>query len=991
MTPVLPKPAPALEQLKQQLTGTLHTGTVMRKLYATDASEYQEFPQAVAFPENEQDVATLIRFAARHRIGLIPRTAGTSLAGQVVGGGIVVDIGKYLNQILSLDADKRRVRVQPGVVRNELNQYLQPHGLLYGPETSTANRAMIGGMVGNNSCGSNSVVYGSARDHLISCRGFLSDGSEVTFGALTEEEFAAKCAGPEDSLEAQIYRCCRDLLGDKANRDLITNSFPKSSIPRRNTGYALDQLMDARVFDPASDKPFNLCQLIAGSEGTLFFGVEFEIDLNPLPPKHSALLCAHFVDVDQSLRAVLHALPHGPFAVELIDRHILEATKRNREQSKNRFFVDGDPGAILVVDIRSEDETEVDNHLTTLIAELKQAGLGYHYPILKGPDQHKVWELRRAGQGLMSNVPGDAKPREIVEDTAVDVHDLPAYIGEFDALMRDKYKIECVYYAHAGSGELHTRPMFNLKSPEGLKTFRGVAEDIAALVKKYNGSLSGEHGDGRLRGEFIPFMVGEECFALMRRIKETFDPQHIFNPGKIIDTPPMDTSLRVTPDTPNPQYDTIFDFSDTLGVLRAAEQCNGSGDCRKGHLAGGTMCPSYMATREEKHTTRARANILRHTLTHPRDALKPFDSDEVKEVMDLCLSCKGCKSECPSNVDIAKLKAEFLQHYYDEHGVPLRSRMIANFTLFQKMVDVAPWAWNFLFGTAPIRRLLNNLNGFHPDRTIPMRHSTTVTRWHKKRGGTSEKNVAAPAPAPKRKVYLFCDEFTDYNDVPVGQKAIQLLQRLGYEVIIPKHGESARTWLSKGLIRKAATIAEENVKLLAPLVTGEAPLVGIEPSAILGFRDEYPDLVPADLKPTARALGKNCLLFSEFIQREIAAGRISADAFTDEKKTIHLHGHCFQKALASVEPTVQALSLPRNYTVEVIPSGCCGMAGSFGYEKEHYAVSMKVGELVLFPAVRAAAPDDLVAAPGTSCRHQIHDGTGRTARHPAEILFEALK
>ncbi|MBC2595335.1 FAD-binding protein [Ruficoccus amylovorans] len=982
MPSALTQPAPVLGELKQQLTGELHTSPVMRKLYATDASEYQEFPQAVAFPADEADIATLIRFAARHRVGLIPRTAGTSLAGQVVGGGIVVDVGRRLNQILSLDAASRRVRVQPGVVRNELNHFLQPHGLLYGPETSTANRAMIGGMVGNNSCGSNSVVYGSAREHLVSCRGFLSDGTEVTFGPLDQEGLEQKCAGPEDSLEAKIYRFCRDLLGDKNNRELIAKNFPKSSIPRRNTGYALDLLMDARVFDPASEQPFNLCRLIAGSEGTLFFGVEFELDLNRLPPAHSALLCAHFADVDQSLRAVLHALPHQPFAVELLDRHILEATKRNIEQAKNRFFVQGDPGAILVVDIRHDDEAEVDRRLAEIVVALKADGLGYHFPILKGPDQARIWELRRAGQGLMSNVPGDAKPREIVEDTAVDVHDLPAYIAEFDTLMREKYHIECVYYAHAGSGELHTRPMFNLKTAEGLKTFRGVAEDIAALVKKYNGSLSGEHGDGRLRGEFIPFMVGEECFAMMRRVKETFDPLGIFNPGKIIDTPPMDTALRVSPDEETPQYDTFFDFSSTLGVLRAAEQCNGSGDCRKGHLAGGTMCPSYMATREEKHTTRARANILRHTLTHPRDALKPFDSGEVKEVMDLCLSCKACKSECPSNVDIAKLKAEFLQHYYDEHGVPLRSRMIANYTLFNKLVDVAPWAWNLLFGTAPIRRLLNRVNGFHPDRTIPLRHRTTLTRWFKKQPAQA---------APKRKVYLFCDEFTEYNDVPVGQKAIKLLQRLGYEVVIPRHRESARTWLSKGLVRKASQIAEANVRLLAPLVTGETPLVGIEPSGILGFRDEYPDLVPGELKPAARALAKNCLLFSEFIEREIDAGRISADAFTDEPKSIHLHGHCFQKSLASITPSVRALSLPGNYTVTVIPSGCCGMAGSFGYEKEHYEVSMKVGELVLFPTVRKLPADTLVAAPGTSCRHQIHDGTGRTALHPAEILYDALK
>lgn len=980
-----PIPEIAWEGLRKQLAGKLETRSFVRKLYATDASEYQELPLAVAFPETESDISGLIRFAAEHRTSIVPRTAGTSLAGQVVGSGIVVDAGRHLNRILSLNTLTRRVRVQPGVVRNDLNRFLQPHGLFFGPETSTANRAMIGGMVGNNSCGSNSVVYGSTREHLVSCRGFLSDGSEVTFQALNPEEFEAKCKGPKDSLEAAIYRACRNLLADASNRGHIRRNFPKASIPRRNTGYALDLLMDAKLFDPASDNPFNLCKLISGSEGTLFFGVEFELGCSPLPPPHSALLCAHFETVDQALRAVLHALPYSPFAVELIDRHILDATTRNREQLKNRFFVKGDPGAILVVDIRGDAPEKVESILVRLVSDLQTAALGYHFPILRGDDQNKVWDLRRAGQGLMSNIPGDAKPREVCEDTAVDVRDLPAYIAEFDALMREKYRIECVYYAHAGSGELHTRPLFNLKTEEGLRTFRSVAEDTARLVKRYHGSLSGEHGDGRLRGEFIPYMVGPECYAMMRRIKETFDPLHIFNPGKIIDTPPMDTFLRHGPGQPTPDYGTIFDFSETFGILRAAEQCNGSGDCRKGILTGGTMCPSYMATRAEEHTTRARANILRHALTHPRDALNPFNNDEIKEVMDLCLSCKGCKSECPSNVDIAKLKAEFLQHYHDANGISFRTRIISEFTRSNRLASLAPWAWNFLFGTEITRRLLNRIIGFHPDRTIPLLHPTTLRRWARK-----ERKERPGDPKDRKRVFLFADEFTEYNDVPIGRKAIQLLEKLGYEVIIPDHLESARVWLSKGQLRKAREIAVENVRLLAPLVSEETPLIGIEPSAILSFRDEYPDLVPLEIRPLARSLARHCLMFEEFITREADAGRIRRDAFTNTPRVIRLHGHCFQKAIASVVPTVRALELPENYDVRLIPSGCCGMAGSFGYEKEHYDVSMKIGELILFPTVREQSESVLIAAPGTSCRHQIHDGTGRRAFHPAEILHEAL-
>jgi FAD/FMN-containing dehydrogenase/Fe-S oxidoreductase len=958
-----------------------NTGNTLRRLYSTDASEYQELPLAVAYPETAADIRTLILFAAKHKFSLIPRGAGTSLAGQVVGRGIVVDAGKHLNKILSIDAEQRRVRVQTGVVRNELNHALLPHDMLFGPETSTANRAMIGGMVGNNSCGSNSLMYGSAREHLLSCQGFLSDGSEVTFEALSVDEFTAKCEG--DSLEAQIYRACRDLLGNQANRKLITENFPKRSIPRRNTGYALDLLMEADIFDPSSSKPFNLCKLIAGSEGTLFFGVEFELDCNPLPPKHSALLCAHFDNVDSALRSVLPALNHQPSGVELLDRFVLEATKRNREQLKNRFFVEGDPGAILVVDIRREDPAEVDSVIAQVTADIKAAGYGYAFPVLKGEDENKVWELRRAGQGLVSNTPGDAKPREVCEDTAVDVAELADYIAEFDQVLKTKHGKECVYYAHAGSGELHTRPLFNLKTEEGLKTFRGVAEDVAALVKKYRGSLSGEHGDGRLRGEFIPFMVGPECYALMRQIKQVFDPQNLFNPGKIVEAKPMDVDLRYGPNTPTPEYETVFDFSESKGVLRAAENCNGSGDCRKGHLAGGTMCPSYMASRDEKNTTRARANILRHALTNPIDPKNPFNNDEIKEVLDLCLSCKGCKSECPSNVDMAKLKAEFLQHYYDANGVPLRARMIANFALSSRLVSMTPWIWNFLFGTPAIRKVLNRIVGFHPNRTIPMLHNTTLEKWYRKDQKTEK-------PKAKNRVYLFCDEFSNYNDVPLGQKTIQLLQRLGYEVIIPDHLESARTWLSKGLIRKAKKIANENVRKLAPLISEETPLVGIEPSAILGFRDEYIDLAEGALKESARTLSKNCLMLDEFIIREYEAGRIKSEQFIQKEQLIKLHGHCFQKSLASVVPTVRALEIPKGYKVQMIPSGCCGMAGSFGYEKEHYDLSMKVGELVLLPTVRQQPPEVIIAAPGTSCRHQIHDGTGRTALHPAEILFDAL-
>jgi len=968
--------------LAVRLTGELHFDRTMRAIYATDASEYQEFPVAVALPKTEADLRELIAFANEHRVGLIPRGAGTSLAGQVVGGGLVVDVGRHLTKIIAFDAGTPRVRVQPGVIRNELNLYLKPHGCFFTPETSTANRAMIGGMVGNNSCGANSIVHGAVREHLVSARGFLSDGSEVTFGPLTAAEFTAKCAGP-DTLETRIYRTVRDVLGDAKNRQLIRDNYPKPTVTRRNTGYALDMLMDCQVFDPASPKPFNLCQLIAGSEGTLFLGVEFELNVEPLPPP-GALLCAHFKDIQDSLHATLIAMRHRPYGCELIDRHILECTKANLEQAKNRFFVQGDPGAVLVIEVRHADRAVIEATTRTMEQEMRAAGLGYAFPVLWGADCDKVWDLRRAGQGLMMNIPGDAKPREVVEDTAVAVEDLPAYIAEFAALMRDKYGISSVYYAHVGAGELHTRPLFDLKTPEGLKFFRGIATDVAALVKKYRGSLSGEHGDGRLRGEFIPFMVGPECYAMMRRVKETFDPLGLLNPGKIIDTPPMDTSLRHGPDHPVPEIKTIFNFRAAQGVLRAAEKCNGVGECRKTHLMGGTMCPSYMATRNEKDTTRARANMLRQVLTDSREGMNAWDSEQVKEVMDLCLSCKACKSECPSNVDVARLKAEWQQHYYDAHHVPLRTVLVANFAKSMRLAALAPSVYNWVVTNPALSYLIKRFARFSTRRSMPTIHSTTLAAWH-------AKHANPPSLAyPSGKVFLFCDEFTNYNDVPMGIKAVQLLNKLGYEVVIPRHLESGRAHLSKGLIRQAKAIAIRNVELLKDVVTAQTPLLGLEPSCILAFRDEYLDLVPDHLLDAASALAKNALQIDEFIAREADAGRISRAAFKPGTRAIKLHGQCLQKALSSVAPTVKMLELPAGYKVTVIPSGCCGMAGSFGYEEEHFDISQQIGELVVFPAVRATPADTLVAAPGTSCRHQIKDGTGRHALHPIEILHDAL-
>ncbi|MCU0339967.1 MAG: FAD-binding oxidoreductase, partial [Spirosomaceae bacterium] len=625
-----------LKDLAKNLKGELHYDTTMRTLYATDASAYREMPLAVAIPKDIDDLKTLIAFANQHRTSLIPRTAGTSLAGQVVGNGIVVDVSRTFTKILEINPEERWVRVQPGVVRDELNMALKPYNLYFGPETSTANRAMIGGMVGNNSCGSNSVVYGSTREHLLEVKALLSDGSEAVFGPQTA---AADCPGggfkgeieaPSGGLGATIYRRTFALLSDPTNQAEIRKNFPKKSIERRNTGYALDMLLDSEPF--GGTRPFNMCQLIAGSEGTLCLLTELKLNLVPLPPETQGLLCGHFTTIDESLRATITALRYRPQAVELIDGYVLECAAANPEQRKNAFFVKNTPEgaypAILVVDLSRETPEEVEALAAQLEADWRKEGLGYHFPLLFGEDTKKIWTLRKAGLGLLSNLPGDEKAVAVIEDTAVDVNDQPAYIREFNQILQ-KHGMSAVHYAHAGSGELHLRPIINLKTKEGHGQFRLIAEEIATLVKKFQGSLSGEHGDGRLRGEFIPQMVGEHNYQLFKTLKKTWDPTGLFNPGKIVDTPPMDTFLRYEADQPTPDIPTYFRYPNQT-ILQHAEQCNGSGDCRKTELSGGTMCPSYMATRNEKETTRARANILREMLTHS-DKPNRFDHPEIKE------------------------------------------------------------------------------------------------------------------------------------------------------------------------------------------------------------------------------------------------------------------------------------------------------------------------------------------------------------------------
>ena len=962
-----------LQLLQQKVKGDVYADELHRILYATDASVYRTLPLAVVYPKTKQDIVELIAFASQHQLSLIPRTAGTSLAGQCVGAGIVVDVSKHFTKIFQIDKQSQTVTVEPGIIRDELNEYLHPFGLFFGPNTSTSNRCMIGGMTGNNSSGTTSIKYGVTRDKVMEIEAILSDGSEVVFTALNEEAFEEKTQLP--TLEGKIYKSLKEILSGSKVQEEIRRQYPKAEIHRRNTGYAIDELIKLQPFYPGG-ADFNLCKLMAGSEGTLAFITKITLKLDPLPPKNSVMVAAHFNSIASCCKAVAPLMKHDLYTCEMMDKIILDCTKNNTAQRANRFFIAGDPTAILMLELRDDDPEELQKKHDTLIKTLEASPLSYAYPSLYGNDIQKAMELRKAGLGLLGNIVGDKKAVACIEDTAVALEDLADYIDAFSALMK-KYDQEAVYYAHAGAGELHLRPILNLKEQGDVVLFREITTAVAKLVKQYGGAMSGEHGDGIVRSEFIQMMIGDKNYDILKRIKGVFDPEGIFNPGKITDVLPMDASLRYDPGRKEPQIETILDFSDDLGILRAAEKCNGSGDCRKTHHANGAMCPSYHATKNEKDTTRARANTLREFLTHSTKKNK-FNHPELKEVFDLCLSCKACSSECPSNVDVSALKAEFLHQYHRDNGATLQEKAFAYNTRLNRLAAVFPVLSNAVFTNVFMSKRLKKWCNIALERQLPQVAKVNFKRFLE----TQQQGLS-----PSKNVVLYVDEFSRYLDTDVAKDAIVLLSRLGYRVNL-FYGESGRTFISKGFLTQAKKLVNNNVGALKHVIDENNPLVGIEPSALLSFRDEYLRL--ATDKTAAKQIAQQSFLLEEFLSDAIEKGEVNAAQFTDVSKRIKVHGHCHQKALSNQKYTFDMLNLPKNYSVTLINSGCCGMAGSFGYEKQHYALSMEIGELRLFPAVRKAAKDTLIAANGTSCRHQIFEGTGRKTKHPITILKEAL-
>lgn len=950
----------------------IKTDALTRSLYATDASLYEELPSGVAFPASAEEIQSLVDQAVNKNFSITARSAGTSLAGQTTGDGVIMDSSRFMAKIVEIDPDKREATVQPGVIRDTLNREAAKFGLQFGPDTATTNRCMLGGMIGNNSCGSFSIKHKTTREHILEIDTVLSDGSRATFRPLTDNELRAKFE--LKSLEGSIYRGIIDLL--KKHKDQILENYPHPDIIRRNTGYALDRLCEMEPITPGG-RPFNMAELLCGSEGTLAMTASAKVNLVPLP-KAKTLVIPQFNSIHEAMLATVEIVKWNPAAVELVDDIILNATKGNIEQNRNRFFLEGDPKCILIVQFEGDDLAELEKQSAGLAKKLQEMGYGFAHPFLSDQDRmRRVWDLRKAGLGLLMGLGRDNPSPTFVEDTAVRVEDLPDYVEEFQKIL-DKHNTSCVFYAHASVGELHLRPVLETKKPEGIETMKQIALEVADLVKKYRGSLSGEHGDGRARAPYIETVLGSEMMPLLRRVKEIWDPNYRFNPGKILDPKPIDSNLRFSPDYSPPAVPTAFNWRKEGGFDAAVELCNGAGVCRKLAESGGTMCPSYHATRDERDSTRGRANLFRQLFSGKQK--EAFRSEDLKEALSLCLSCKACKSECPANVDMGRMKAEFTHGYHKENGVTAGERFFGQPEKIYPLASLFAPVANFVNRQKPTKAILEKLFGVDMRRNLPAFAHQTFKSWFKKNKNDYNREGAKP-------VLLLVDVFTNYHEPEIAISACNVLRKLGYSVMVPGIWPTGRPQISKGLLDEATKICEENIKRYYPFAEMGIPIVGLEPSEILTLRDEYTDLCSDDDLGKAQLIAENSFLWEEFLTTELAA---SETIDIGKNKTVYIHGHCHTKALVGNDPLVQAFRLLGFDPVEM-ETGCCGMAGSFGYQKDKYEISMKVGEQVLFPQLRAFEEEATICAPGFSCRHQIADGVQRSANHPAVIMAGELE
>ncbi|MCX7954367.1 MAG: FAD-binding oxidoreductase [Bacteroidales bacterium] len=934
----------------------IYSDKVHRILYSTDASIYKMLPFGVCFPNDEEDIHKVIMYAVQNNLSIIPRGAGTSLAGQAIGEGIVVDNSRFFNKIIEVNTTDKYVIVQPGIVRDVLNKYLFKYNLFFPPETSTSNRCTIGGMIGNNSCGTRALVYGTTRDYIIELSGFFSDGTYATI-----KNFDLNNFNSEKFIKPEIVELLHNVLSNVQTQQIIKNSYPSNLLVRNNTGYAINVLLD----DYLNYNCISLPKLIAGSEGTLFFVTKAKLRLVELPPNNTLLVCVHLSEFYDCFDANLIALKYNPFAVELMDAAILNLALSNPEQKENSFFVKDKPAAILVVEFNSDDVKELQDRVNKFITHLKQCGLGYHYPIISGENIKKVWKLREAGLGVMSNIKGYAKPVSIVEDTCVPPESLKAYISEVDYYFKS-LGLSTVYYGHISTGELHFKPILNLRNADDIAKMKELTSAIVKIVKKYKGSISGEHGDGLLRSCFIPEFLGDKVYAILKKIKYTFDPYNLFNPGKIVDPLPNDKNLKFSNNYKTLSFNTYFKDYD-ISFQNTVENCNGSADCIR-KTNEGIMCPTFRATHNEYYSTRGRANFLREMMQQDNF----FKNKDVYEILSNCLSCKACKSECPSNIDMTKFKAEFMQQYYNKTKISVRNYIIASVPIFYKYFSYIPQIYNFFVNNKLPSLIIKKILNFEKTRSLPKLNRIKLIKPEKNSNNNTN-------------ILLFIDEFSAYVDTHITEKVILLLNKLKYNVIISKPIVSGRTYLSKGFVDKASNIINKNLRYIKRYFNNydNIAVVGIEPSAVFTYKDESLELCAPELKDFSKTLAANVFTIEEFLLNEIKKGKIILRPKYDAIN-VHLHVHCYFRVFSDSKIILELLTRC-GYNVSLIDAQCCGMAGSFGYEKEHYELSKKIAE-PLINYVRNMPPQHILCANGLSCRQQIFDLTGLKALHPVELL-----
>lgn len=943
------------ESLQQKIKGEVLTDDYSLGMYSTDASFYQIMPLAIVLPMDDDDVKEAVRFARSHHLKILPRGGGTSLAGQTVGDALIIDFSKYMNKILEFNEKERWVRVQPGLVRDELNEVMAKYGLHYAPDPATSSRANVGGMVGNNSSGTKSILYGKTVDHIIEAKILLADGTEMILNEKSEEEY--DLIAQQESREGEIYKKFRSAI--HLHSDEIKSRFPK--VMRRVGGYNLDEFV-------YTDR-WNLAKLITGSEGTLAISLELKINLVPLP-KFKSVVVAHFAELLEAIKAVEPMLPFRPSAVEILDRTVLHLSAENLTTKHLCHFIEGDPAAILITEFYGDTYEDVMQRPRDMIMALNQLGLGYSFPLFpSGKDYEDVWALRRKGLGLMMGIKGEKKALSFIEDSAVPVEVLPEYIDQVLKICA-KHHTEVSMYAHASVGVIHVQPLLDLRDEQDIINLKNITDETFDLVVKYGGSWSGEHGDGLVRSAYNERFFGKELYQVFKDIKTWFDPENIMNPGKIVDAQTIEHNLRYGTDYKDQHVDTFYHYRSENSFSESVHMCTGVGECRK--ILGGTMCPSFKATREEEHSTRGRANALRLAMSNQLDK-DGLTSKRLHEVMDLCLSCKACKSECPSNVDMAKMKSDVAQIYYDEHGLSFRDRLIRDSSKMASMI-AGPFAGivNFIQHSKLFKYTIEKIAGFDARKDLPEYAGQPFYKWFEKKADKYRSD---------KKVVLFADTYLNYHEPNIGISALELLNSCGYEVILANVGCCQRPKISHGFLREAKAEGLKTIEGLRRYMDQGLSIVCCEPSCASALNDDLPDLI--DDETLAKQLKSHVMMIDTFLNKEMASGKLGKKLHSIAGNIL-IHGHCHQKALYGTQ-SMKSIS-QNGSTVNEIPSGCCGMAGSFGYEKEHFEISQKIGEEILIPAVKNMKAGTTLVANGFSCRHQIEHFTGVKAKHWVEVV-----